>query len=55
MPLSIVNPGSLAPPRGYSHGVKGTGELVFVAGQVGWTREGRVVSPDFLSQFQRAL
>jgi enamine deaminase RidA (YjgF/YER057c/UK114 family) len=55
MALTVVNPESLAPPRGYSHGMKGAGELVFVAGQVGWTREGRVVSPDFLSQFQRAL
>jgi len=55
MPLTPVNPESLAPPRGYNHGVKGTGELLFVAGQVGWTREGRVVSPDFVSQFQRAL
>ena len=55
MTLTVLNPESLAPPRGYSHGLKGTGELVFVAGQVGWTREGRVVSADFLSQFQRAL
>jgi enamine deaminase RidA (YjgF/YER057c/UK114 family) len=55
MTLSAVNPESLARPRGYSHGMKGTGELVFVAGQVGWTAEGRVVSADFLSQFQRAL
>jgi enamine deaminase RidA (YjgF/YER057c/UK114 family) len=55
MALTPVNPESLAPPRGYSHGMKGTGELLFVAGQVGWTREGRVVSADFLSQFQRAL
>ena len=55
MPLTAVNPESLAPPRGYAHGMKGTGELVFVAGQVGWTREGRVVSADFVSQFQRAL
>jgi enamine deaminase RidA (YjgF/YER057c/UK114 family) len=55
MTLTVVNPESLAAPRGYSHGMKGTGELVFVAGQVGWTREGHVVSPDFLSQFQRAL
>jgi enamine deaminase RidA (YjgF/YER057c/UK114 family) len=55
MPLSTVNPESLARPRGYSHGMKGTGELVFVAGQVGWTREGHVVSADFVSQFQRAL
>jgi enamine deaminase RidA (YjgF/YER057c/UK114 family) len=35
--------------------MKGTGELLFVAGQVGWTRESRVVSGDFVSQFQRAL
>ena len=55
MALTPVNPESLAPPRGYNHGMKGTGELLFVAGQVGWTREGRIVSGDFLSQFQRAL
>ena len=55
MPLITVNPESLTPPRGYNHGMKGAGELLFVAGQVGWTREGRVVGPDFVSQFQRAL
>jgi len=55
MPLTPVNPSSLTPPRGYNHGMKGVGELLFVAGQVGWAREGHVVSPDFVSQFQRAL
>jgi enamine deaminase RidA (YjgF/YER057c/UK114 family) len=55
MALTAVNPESLAPPSGYNHGMRGTGELLFVAGQVGWTREGRIVSGDFLSQFQRAL
>src|SRR5260370_6979389 len=35
--------------------MKGAGELLFVAGQVGWAREGHVVSADFVSQFQRAL
>ena len=55
MALAIVDPESLARPRGYSHGVRGTGELLFVAGQVGWNRDGRVVSADFVSQFQRAL
>ena len=53
--LTPVNPASLARPRGYSHGMRGSGELLFVAGQVGWTREGRIVSPDFVGQFQRAL
>lgn len=55
MALVAVNPESLARPRGYSHGLRGKGELLFVAGQVGWTREGRIVSTDFVSQFQRAL
>jgi enamine deaminase RidA (YjgF/YER057c/UK114 family) len=55
MPLTPVNPPSLTPPRGYNHGMKGAGELLFVAGQVGWAREGHVVSADFVSQFQRAL
>ena len=50
-----VNPDSLAPPKGYNHGMKGTGDLVFVAGQVGWNREGRMVSDDFVLQFGQAL
>jgi enamine deaminase RidA (YjgF/YER057c/UK114 family) len=55
MPLSPVNPDSLARPIGYSHGMKGTGELLFVAGQIGWTREGHLVSDDLVAQFAQAL
>jgi len=47
-----VNPASLAPPRGYSHGMKGTGEVLFVAGQVG---QGRMVTGGFVAQFAQAL
>jgi enamine deaminase RidA (YjgF/YER057c/UK114 family) len=50
-----VNPESLARPRGYSHGMKGSGDLVFVAGQIAWNREGRIVSDDFVAQFAQAL
>ena len=50
-----LNPDSLARPRGYSHGMKGAGDLVFVAGQVGWNREGRLVSDDLVLQFGQAL
>jgi enamine deaminase RidA (YjgF/YER057c/UK114 family) len=50
-----VNPPSLAPPRGYSHGMKGSGEVLFVAGQVGWDGEGRMVQGDFVAQFAQAL
>jgi enamine deaminase RidA (YjgF/YER057c/UK114 family) len=55
MALTVVNPDSLARPRGYSHGIKATGEIVFVAGQIGWTREGHMASSDFVGQFERAL
>ena len=53
--LTVVNPDSLAKPRGYSHGLKGAGEWLFVAGQIGWNREGRMVSADFTAQFTQAL
>jgi enamine deaminase RidA (YjgF/YER057c/UK114 family) len=53
--LDLINPESLARPRGYSHGVRGHGDLVFVAGQIGWNREGRLVSDDFVDQFAQAL
>jgi enamine deaminase RidA (YjgF/YER057c/UK114 family) len=55
MALQMVNPPSLPRPRGYSHGVKGMGELLFIAGEIGWNREGRMVSDDFLAQFAQAL
>jgi enamine deaminase RidA (YjgF/YER057c/UK114 family) len=53
--LTEVNPDSLARPRGYSHGIKGSGDVVFVAGQIGWNREGRMVSDDLVVQFAQAL
>ena len=55
MPLVPVNPESLAKPQGFSHGIKGSGELLFVAGQIGWNREGRMVSDDLTTQFAQAL
>ncbi len=42
-------------PRGYSNGVVASGELLFVAGQVGWDGEERMVSDAFLPQIARAL
>jgi enamine deaminase RidA (YjgF/YER057c/UK114 family) len=53
--LDLINPESLATPRGYSHGVRGHGDFVFVAGQIGWNRQGRLVSSDFVDQFAQAI
>ncbi len=57
MTLKLINPEPLAPPRGYSNGVLAEqgGRLLFVAGQVGWNKEQRIVSENFVEQFDRAL
>jgi enamine deaminase RidA (YjgF/YER057c/UK114 family) len=55
MPLKAVEPEGLVRPRGYSHGMKGQGELLFVAGQIGCNREGHMVSGDLVAQFDQAL
>jgi len=55
--MKTINPKSLGRPRGYSNGQL-TGEgprLLFVAGQIGWDEEQRLVSDDFVEQFDRAL
>lgn len=53
--LDVVNPPSLARPRGYNHGIKGAGGVLFVAGQIGWNSEGRMVGDDLVAQFTQAL
>jgi enamine deaminase RidA (YjgF/YER057c/UK114 family) len=53
----IVDPEELGAPRGWSHGLLGPvgGRALFVAGQIGSDGAGRVVSADFVGQFERAL
>lgn len=52
----VLRPFTLAPPRGYANGlVFAPGRIVFVAGQIGWDREGKIVSRDFAAQFDQAL
>jgi len=41
-------------PSGYSNGTKAVGDLVFVAGQIGWTDEGTMAN-GFVSQVRQAL
>jgi enamine deaminase RidA (YjgF/YER057c/UK114 family) len=57
MNLKLINPESLGTPRGYSNGVltETGGRLLFVAGQIGWDDKQRIVSDDFVAQFDQAL
>jgi enamine deaminase RidA (YjgF/YER057c/UK114 family) len=54
--MKIINPEALGQPRGYSNGVLfEEGSILFVAGQIGWDRESRIVSDGFAEQFAQAL
>jgi len=57
MSFTFVNPESLGAPRGYSNGVvaESPGRLLFIAGQIGWDENQKIVSPALVDQFDRAL
>ena len=53
--MNILQPPGWARPKGFSNGIVASGKLVFIAGQVGWTPEGRWKARDFAGQFRQAL
>ena len=57
MKKTIINPPTLARPRGFSHGILVTGgRLLFLAGQTGSDAEGRIVAPgDLVAQYEQVL
>jgi enamine deaminase RidA (YjgF/YER057c/UK114 family) len=57
MPVTLINPDSLGKPSGYSHGLvaDANGKLLFIAGQIAWDKQQKIVSDDFVEQFDRAL
>lgn len=57
MTHKFINPESLGPPRGYSNGVLAEegGRFLFVSGQLAWNDQQRILTEDFVEQFDRAL
>ncbi len=52
----MINPVSKGAPAGYSNGILAApGRLLFVAGQIGWDGEQKLVSKKFVPQFAQAL
>ncbi len=51
----IVQPEGWPRPGGYSNGIAASGEVVSIAGQVGWNEQGEFVSDDFGEQAAQAL
>ncbi|HEX2173938.1 MAG TPA: RidA family protein [Dehalococcoidia bacterium] len=55
MPKQFINPPSIAPGRGYAHGVK-VGNRIYVAGQIALDQEGKIVGEgDFAAQVERVF
>ena len=57
MSFKLINPEALGAPSGYSNGllVDGGGKLLFIAGQIAWDNNQKIVSDDFVEQFDKAL
>ncbi|RMD88903.1 MAG: RidA family protein [Alphaproteobacteria bacterium] len=55
MTTRTVQPEGWPRPKGYANGVLAEGRVLFVAGQIGWTSEGRFESHDFIGQAEQAL
>lgn len=55
MTLHLLQPDGWAAPRGYSNGVVATGRQLYVAGQIGWDAQQRIVPGGLVPQVRQAL
>jgi len=55
MDMERINPQELARPSGFSHAVSAAGRLVFLAGQIGIDRDGKLAAGGIVPQFEQAL
>jgi enamine deaminase RidA (YjgF/YER057c/UK114 family) len=55
MNVERINPAELARPSGFSHAVSATGSMIFLAGQIGMDRDGKVVGGGIVPQFEQAF
>jgi enamine deaminase RidA (YjgF/YER057c/UK114 family) len=53
--MKLLQPPHWPRPRGYSNGVMARGQMVFVAGMIGWDANGQFHSDDMGEQVRQAL
>lgn len=54
--MQIIKPEGWPPPKGYSNGIlAGPGQILFIAGQVGWDQTETFQSEELVPQFRQAL
>jgi enamine deaminase RidA (YjgF/YER057c/UK114 family) len=55
MSMHVLHPEGWPRPRGYANGISAAGRTVFVAGQIGWDADQRIVAGGMVAQAQQAL
>jgi enamine deaminase RidA (YjgF/YER057c/UK114 family) len=53
--MQVLQPPGWARPKGFANGILCHGNLVFIAGQIGWTGQGEWRERSFAGQFRQAL
>lgn len=53
--FDVLQPKHWQPPKGYANGIAAQGRQVFIAGQIGWNSEAKLVGIDFPAQVEQAL
>jgi enamine deaminase RidA (YjgF/YER057c/UK114 family) len=53
--IHVVQPEAWAAPKGYANGIVAEGRQVYIAGQIGWSADAKLVSSDFVAQVEQAL
>ena len=53
--MQILTPPGWTPPKGYSNGLVTSGQIVFIAGQIGWDGQQQFHTDDFVDQARQAL
>lgn len=53
--IQLFNPSEWTRPKGYSNGVTAYGQMIFVAGQVGWDANEVFQTDDLVGQVRQAL
>ena len=51
----ILQPSDWLQPKGYVNGVSCSGRQIFIGGQVGWSRDQKFETDDFIEQLEQTL
>ena len=53
--LKTLQPAGWAKPVGYANGVSARGRVIHVAGQIGWNKDSKFETDDFVGQVKQSL